>query len=94
MMLERKIFRSSIKSKSLLVIGTLAIVLLAGCSPLSPDRRLTEDEQSCQAMGHTPETANFKQCMADLNERRCAMSAGHKGNPSHHVVSTDCTRLN
>ena len=82
------------RNKVLVVLGTLALALFSGCSELPPDRRLTEDQQSCQAMGHAPETAIFKECMVDLNKRRCAMFVSQKGNQSHHVPSTDCTRLN
>ena len=63
---------------------------LAGCGAM-PDRRLSEDEQSCSTMGHIPGSALFKQCMADLNQRRCAEVA-RKGGTSH-VSTLDCSRM-
>jgi len=77
---------------SLAISGTFLVALLTGCAA-STDRRLTEDQQSCQAMGHTTGTANFRQCLADLDERRCAMSANMKNGALHHVASADCSRL-
>lgn len=69
----------------------LGVSLLAGCA--SEDRRLVEDRQSCLQMGHSPGTPEFKQCMLDLNDRRCAVLQNRAG-ISHHVATEDCTRLN
>ena len=67
------------------------IALLSACGTTT-DRRLSEDKQSCRSMGHTPGTAEFKNCLADLNARRCATSR-QKGWGEHHDASLDCTRL-
>jgi hypothetical protein len=67
----------------------LAVFALAGCA--GEDKRLAEDKQSCVAMGHSPGTPTFEQCLQDLNERRCAMSA-KKGQTSH-VATRDCSRI-
>ena len=77
-----------------LPMGTLLVAssVLMGCAVL-PDRRLTSDEQSCRSMGHSPDTTAFKQCMADLDNRRCAV-AHAKGGAERHLPSESCTRLN
>jgi hypothetical protein len=73
------------------LFGMLLIsIALAGCGQV--DRRLTEDRQTCTAMGHSTDTAEFQQCMAELNSRRCANTAVGKTG-SHHVATLDCTRL-
>jgi hypothetical protein len=43
-------------------------------------------------MGHVAGTPEFKQCMNDLNERRCAVQRSKAGTGSH-IATTDCTRL-
>ncbi len=67
-------------------------MLLAGCNAV-PDPRLAGDEQSCRGMGHVAGTASFRQCLVDLNDRRCPLATA-KGSLPHHVASMDCTRLN
>ena len=71
--------------------------LLVGCE--IPDRRLVEDQRSCEIMGHVRGTPVFRQCLSDLNDRRCGRSPPRiaRGGPSNggiHVVTTECTRLN
>ncbi len=80
------------KLRSRLVASSLlaAIALVTGCA--SEDRRLVEDEQSCHSMGHLDGTPEFKQCMNDLNERRCAVQRAKVG-AGPHVATTECTRL-
>ncbi len=69
------------------MLGTL---LVARCA--QEDRRIAEDHTSCEQMGHTPGTATFRQCMIDLNERRCAtVTANFTG--SQHVATWECTRI-
>jgi len=68
----------------------LAIASLTGCA--SVDRRLVADQQSCRNMGHLDGTPQFKECMNDLNERRCAVLRS-KGSAGSHVATTECTRL-
>ena len=63
--------------------------LLIGCTV--QDRRLTEDEQSCRSMGHSPDTTSFKQCLADLDQRRCAVGGPKSGRA--HLATMDCTKL-
>jgi hypothetical protein len=70
-------------------ILSFAVLALTGCD--TTDKRLVEDEQSCHAMGHSLGTPDFKQCLQDLNDRRCAMV--RKKNETMHVVTTDCSRL-
>ena len=60
------------------------LLLILGCA--DQDRRLVEDEKSCLQMGHPTGTPEFKQCMTDLNERRCATMTGR------HVATQACTR--
>jgi hypothetical protein len=43
-------------------------------------------------MGHVAGTPEFKQCMSDLNERRCARQRSKAGTGSH-IATTECTRL-
>jgi hypothetical protein len=77
---------------SVAAAAVVTIVLLAGCAQQDP--RLAEDQQSCLQMGHSTGTPAFKQCMTDLNERRCAMVAGSgKVQQSRHSVTIECTRL-
>jgi hypothetical protein len=68
----------------------VAVVSLAGCA--GEDRRLVADQESCRNMGHVPGTPEFKQCMTDLNERRCAVQRA-KGGTGSHVATAECTRL-
>ena len=68
----------------------LASPFLMGCAV--PDRRMSEDEQSCRSMGHSPGTTIFSQCLADLNDRRCAVARLKGG--ERHVASEECTRRN
>ncbi len=63
---------------------------IAGCA--NEDHRLAEDQQSCVAMGHVEGTPEFKQCMADLNQRRCA-EAKSKTEGTQHEATVDCTKL-
>jgi hypothetical protein len=79
-----------------LKIALLTSVLVGGgilnaCVPPHVDTRLAEDQQTCQQMGHPAWTAAFSQCLAELNERRCAMAASKAG--TRHVASEECTRL-
>lgn len=67
----------------------LAMLLLTGCA--SEDRRLVADEQSCRNMGHADGTPEFKQCMTDLNQRRCATRSTKSGTVLERT--TDCTML-
>ena len=71
---------------SMLLIAT---ALLTGCA--TEDRRLVADEQSCRSMGHSDGTSAFKQCMDNLNQRRCATSSTKVG--TLHEATKDCTRL-
>ncbi len=64
--------------------------ILVGCAV--PDRRMAEDQRSCEGMGHAVGTTGFRQCMADLNDRRCIRGGPRNG--STHVATTECTRLN
>ena len=68
----------------------LAVVSFTGCA--AEDRRLVADEQSCRGMCHVAGTPEFKQCMNDLNQRRCAVQRSKAGTGSH-IATTDCTRL-
>ena len=70
----------------------LGIASLTGCAS-EEDRRLAADEQSCQSMGHVPGTAEFQQCMTDLNLRRCATRQATKQGGTTHEVTRECTRL-
>lgn len=67
------------------------VIVPVGCA--TPDRRLTSDQASCQGMGHVPETPPFRECLKDLNDRRCATATRRGGTPQH-VASADCTRIN
>src|SRR5437870_13661133 len=69
----------------------LAIASLTGCT--SEDRRLVADRQTCQSMGHVEGTPEFKQCMQDLNERRCPTRKVAKYSGAVHEATTECTRL-
>lgn len=73
-------------------VAALAVLgfILVGCA--APDRRLAKDQRSCEGMGHAAGTTGFRQCMADLNDRRC--TRGGPRNGSTHVATTECTRLN
>ena len=75
-------------------VSLLTPVLLAGvlfgCTP-HVDTRLADDQQTCVQMGHAAGSPIFQQCLAELNERRCALAASKTG--PHHVASEDCTRL-
>lgn len=79
--------RATVGASTLLI----AIASLTGCA--SEDRRLVEDEQSCRDMGHAEGTPEFKQCMTDLNQRRCATRQATKGRVGGLEATTDCTRL-
>jgi hypothetical protein len=68
----------------------LAVVLLTGCA--GEDRRLVADQESCRNMGHAPGTPEFKQCMTDLNDRRCAVQKA-KGGAGSHIATAECTKL-
>ncbi|GEM_PF-4181285 len=69
---------------------------VAGCVS-KVDTRLTDDQQSCRDMGHSPGSAEFNQCMSELNERRCATVKApttFKGQlTTRHSSTIDCTRL-
>jgi hypothetical protein len=69
----------------------LATGILSGCTA-RPDTRLVSDEKTCADMGHAPGSEVFKQCLAELNERRCRIEKNRYGS-AHHVDSRDCTRL-
>lgn len=56
-----------------------------------PDRRLADDQRSCEDMGHAAGTIGFRRCQADLNEWRC--TRGGPRNGSTHVATTKCIRL-
>lgn len=81
------------------LIAPLFLGGLAGCVPPHVDNRLAEDQQTCQQMGHPAGSAVFRQCLAELNERRCALAASrpasrsYAGEGSRHLASEDCTRL-
>jgi hypothetical protein len=79
-------------SLSALVAPTLllAAVAIAGCA--SEDRRLAEDQQTCLSMGHSSGTAEFNQCMNELDLRRCATRRTKQGVPLHQAT-LECTRL-
>ena len=81
-----------LKLRGALVVSTLLLTSasLVGCA--GEDRRLVSDQQSCQSMGHTPNTPAYQQCMRDLNERRCAVQRGKAG-AGTHVATSDCTQL-
>lgn len=64
--------------------------LMVGCA--APDRRVSRDRESCEALGHAQGTASFRECTEDLNDRRC--SRGGPKSVAAHVETTDCTRLN
>lgn len=64
--------------------------LLVGCA--QKDLRLVEDQQSCLQMGHTPGTAAFQMCMADLNNRRCPLVTTNL-HETRHFATEECTRL-
>ena len=55
------------------------------------DTRLADDEQTCQRMGHLSDSPAFKQCLAELNERRCAVVSTKSG--TRHQGTEQCTRL-
>jgi hypothetical protein len=55
------------------------------------DTRLADDQQTCQRMGHLPDNPAFKQCLAELNERRCAVVSTKSG--TRHQGTEQCTRL-
>ena len=63
---------------------------LVACSSLQ-DTRLADDQQTCQQMGHLPDSPAFKQCLAELNERRCAVVSTKSG--TRHQGTEQCTRL-
>jgi len=52
-------------------VGISLTLFVVGCA--APDHRATDDQQSCRSMGHVAGTAGFQACMADLNNRRCAV---------------------
>ena len=68
----------------------LAVASFTGCA--GEDRRLVADQESCRNMGHEPGTPEFKQCMTDLNDRRCAVQKA-KGGAGSHIATAECTRL-
>jgi hypothetical protein len=70
----------------------LAIGSMTGCVS-EEDRRLAADEQSCQSMGHADGTPEFKQCMIELNLRRCATRQATKQGGIAHEITRECTRL-
>ena len=63
---------------------------LGACSSLQ-DTRLADDQQTCQQMGHLPDSPAFKQCLTELNERRCAVVSTKSG--TRHQGTEQCTRL-
>ena len=62
-----------------------SMLLLAGCG--YEDRRHASDAEACRSMGHVDGSTEYKHCLNDLNDRRCAI--GSKG---HHYATFDCTR--
>ena len=82
---------SGVRSDTSPVAAAAALgFILVGCAV--PDRRLAEDQRSCEGMGHAAGTTAFRQCMADLDDRRC--TGGGRRNGSTHVATAECTRLN
>jgi hypothetical protein len=80
--------RSTLAASTLL----LGIASLTGCA--GEDPRLVADVKTCQSMGHLSGTPEFKQCMSELNERRCPTRKATKFGGSLHEATTECTRLN
>ncbi len=85
--------RTSLKI-ALLTSFLVGAGILAACTP-HVDTRLAEDQQTCQQMGHPAGTAAFSQCLAELNDRRCAMSkpGSRSDEGARHLASEECTRL-
>ena len=77
---------------SLLPVCVLFGGFLAGCAE-HQDRRLANDEQTCRTMGHPTGSDAFKQCLAELNNRRCRMVREGKSGPLEHKETQDCSRL-
>lgn len=75
-----------------LIVTLLTSGLVAGCGAPREDRRLVGDEQTCQQMGHAAGTDVFKQCLADLNQRRCSTLPPQKGRGERHEATQDCTK--
>jgi hypothetical protein len=81
------LLRSTLAASTLLV----GVALLMGCT--SEDPRLVADAETCQSMGHVNGTAEFKQCMNELNQRRCATRKTSKVGGRIHEPTIECTRL-
>jgi hypothetical protein len=73
------------------LLSLSGLVLLSGCGHV--DRRVAEDRETCSAMGHAPDTPEFRSCMQELNNRRCANIRTGKGGYTHHEATLDCTKL-
>ena len=80
------------KLRPTVVVSALVLAAASFTGRAGEDRRLVADEQSCRDMGHVEGTPEFKQCMNDLNERRCARQRSKAGTGSH-IATTECTRL-
>ena len=66
--------------------------VLGGCTG-HQDTRLTDDEKTCASMGHTPGSDMFKQCLVELNERRCGVVKKGRFSPNEHHPTEACTQL-
>lgn len=81
------LLRSTLAAATLL----LGVALVTGCS--SEDPRLVADAKTCQNMGHVNGTAEFKQCMNELNQRRCPTRRVSKFGGRIHEATIECTML-
>ncbi len=81
-----------LKFSVLLPASLLLGPVLAGCAE-HKDRRLADDQQTCQAMGHPTGSDAFKQCLAELNQRRCAMVRQGRTGGVRHQETEYCSRL-
>jgi len=81
------LLRSTLAAATLL----LGVALVTGCS--SEDPRLVADAETCQSMGHVNGTPEFKQCMNELNLRRCTTRKLSRFGGRLHEATNECTRL-
>src|SRR5204862_2265149 len=81
-----------LRSRTFLPAPRLIGAFLAGCAE-HQDRRLADDQQTCQAMGHPTGSDAFKQCLTELNKRRCRMVREGKTGPLQHKDTPECERL-
>ena len=89
-MVEMLAIKLNVKSAVSAVAYLALFSVLTGCG--APDRRLVDDQQSCQTMGHLQGTAAFQGCMAELNQRRCTVIP-QKSGTMRHVPAKECTQL-